>query len=241
MERRHGSLYSTIALTNSTFEPFATQFNAALYSPLVKSLTLRVTALTSLPQDDLHHLLPPIITGLTKLTTFSFVAPDGDSSPGFSLSRRLLVSLVEALPQTCTDLEIDTGAYDIPKSWTEPDLHMCDTIRLVLPRMRNVRLCLHAMCSMMFGEGTLLGIPTSNAKLFKPISLLQMDNLMVNCVRRSISTLSCLCGREGESPIRKMDNHTTSAWHSSFAASSTDERNAQAIGTFVGFRKHPRK
>jgi hypothetical protein len=96
-----------------------------------------------------------------------------------------LAPIIDALPKSCVNLELDTGGWDAsPK---EGDPHLCVSIRRVLPRMQHVRLRLRFMCSAIFGEGHLVPSERLRArsicytKEYEPISLPNMRTLLVNC------------------------------------------------------------
>ncbi|KAK3938698.1 hypothetical protein QBC46DRAFT_355646 [Diplogelasinospora grovesii] len=108
------------------------------------------------------------VAHLDKLQSFSLhVRPN---SPGFDLdiSRRAIAAIIEALPESCANLEVDTGDHDHATSLFQANhegspAHLCDTLPNLLSRMRHLRLHL------------------PDAASFHPISLPKMRTLLVNC------------------------------------------------------------
>ncbi|KAH6623173.1 hypothetical protein F5144DRAFT_471254, partial [Chaetomium tenue] len=102
----------------------------------------------------------------------------------FEISQTAIASIIESLPQTCVSLEIDTAGLDghATTSLGPIPIHLCETLRAVLPRMRHVRLSLRTMCSSLFGTGAAL--PQNNTtSSYHPITLPNMQTLLVNCKR----------------------------------------------------------
>lgn len=180
-------LYGTTVLTETNFVSFATQFNTE-YCPLIKSLTFRFGT----ESNDLQ-LFAPIIGTLCQLTTFSFYhAPEAGiirSTPSGSM----LTPLIESLPESCINLELELERHH-PLSGP-PNPHLCDALRAILPRMRHVRLQLDTVCASLLGEGGPLSIlPTNgNTQSFNPISLPNMESMVVNCLRFGGKTLMDTC------------------------------------------------
>lgn len=93
--------------------------------------------------EDLATLLP----SLANLHSFNLRVQKGDNQ--FSLPRPLLATLLSSLPPTCTSLELDTSGSDRG----EPNprtLHLCETIRDILPRLTHLRLDLSTLCPKAF-------------------------------------------------------------------------------------------
>jgi hypothetical protein len=131
-------------------------------------------------------LLPSALRILSKLSTFSLVILPIISpvSAGFPVAE--LAAIIDALPESCVNLELDTGGWDdFPK---QGDPHLCASIRRILPRMQHVRLRLRFVCSAIFGEGHLVPSDQWRARSicsteeYQPtISLPNMRTLLVNC------------------------------------------------------------
>jgi len=217
--------YGNIVLDASNFELFAEQFNLA-YAPFVKFLTLRFAPLPSTAKqaqvltEKMSHL-PLIITSLANLASFSFSIPFEDWAKWNQMNQfdtwgrnfrpevspELLISLVEALPKSCVNLEIDMGRFCLQEFSTLTSPHICDSLRRVLPRMRRVRLHLSTTCSALFEDDTPLSDSKQKAPTPKSISLPNMETLVVNCNRYSYWKLS-------DSFIGLCRNPRQSAWNS---------------------------
>jgi hypothetical protein len=188
-----------MALSYDDIDNFVT--NAASNLEL-RSVTLHLTQPTLVshePQDvetgnsQVEQALTRLagaIARLTKLRAFSLYVPPDNSGHHFDISQTALASLVESLPQSCVSLEIDTAGLDHATGFGAP-VHLCETLRAVLPRMRHARLSLRTMCSSLFGTGAAL--PQNNAASYHPIALPNMQTLLVNC-RRAWGTAPICAG-----------------------------------------------
>ncbi|KAM0711912.1 hypothetical protein Q7P35_001282 [Cladosporium inversicolor] len=140
--------------------------------------------------QQLWHLLEELATllpSLTDLHSFSLRVQKGDNQ--FSLPRPLLATFLSTLPPTCTSLELDTSGSDRG----EPNprtLHLCETLRDLLPRLEHFRLDLSTLCPQTFDLKT-------------PCP--QLKTLTISCFAGSYHT-SRLCASYPEDP-----------YHSSFA------------------------
>jgi hypothetical protein len=133
-----------------------------------------------------------LIPNFKKLKSFSLRL---EESSYRSVPRATLIELLEALPEICTNLELDTGAQDHREE--QEKAHVCEAIRGLLPHMQNVRIRIGAMCSAMFGIGN------SSSDGFKPIALPNIRSLVVSCAIFNGQQVQC-CGRQ---------DYTTSAKH----------------------------
>jgi hypothetical protein len=64
-----------------------------------------------------------------------------------SIPRATIIALLNALPASCINLELDTCGQDHRNE--DEDTHVCDVMRGLLPRMQHVRIRTGAMCSTM--------------------------------------------------------------------------------------------
>ncbi|KXX74112.1 hypothetical protein MMYC01_209467 [Madurella mycetomatis] len=156
----------------------------AASNPSIRSLSLRLTqpALTSYQTQDIETSnlqveqtllrLSDAIASLEKLQSFSLTVPPNSPAHHFDISRRAIAAIIAALTDSCVNLELDTASLDHAAGFGVP-VHLCDTLRNVLPRMRHVRLSLRTMCASLVGTG--------DAGSFTPISLPNMQMLLVNC------------------------------------------------------------
>jgi hypothetical protein len=88
------------------------------------------------------------VSSMTKLVSFSLTVTDAPTDTGFWLPRPLIASFVTRLPATCVDIEIDTNGHDF--GLPGGSVHLCDTLRGVLPRLRHLRLRLKVLCAALF-------------------------------------------------------------------------------------------
>ncbi len=158
-------LYGNVALTQNNLLRFCEHLNVERYSANVRSVTMSLQ-----PYDELKQLLQlaPLLPQLAKLRCFSFWFGKGyhDIVP-----QSTLVRLVEALPPSCANLELDTFGYDVR---AEGDAtHLCESIRRLLPRMEHVRLRVRS-CEALFT------VPSTPEQT---ISLPYLKSFIYICVR----------------------------------------------------------
>ncbi|KAK3292945.1 uncharacterized protein B0H64DRAFT_403144 [Chaetomium fimeti] len=184
----------------------------------LRSLTLRLTQTTLLshePQDvETNNLqveqtltrLAGAIAPLNRLCAFSLYVPPHNSGHHFEISQTAIASIIESLPQSCVSLEIDTAGLD--HATTGPGsgapIHLCETLRTVLPQMRYARLSLRTMCSSLFGTGAVL--PQSDASPYNPITLPNMQGLLVNCKRAWGTAPICAASAQTPAPTPAWDS-----------------------------------
>lgn len=115
----------------------------------VRTLTLHL-----LPQDGDYtgtiRQLAYIATMLPKLEGLVSFSLRAESFCHLRLPAEGIEEVINALPESCVNLEIDTGGLE--QYAYERGQHLCPAIRRVLPRMRNVRLQVSQLCSALFGE-----------------------------------------------------------------------------------------
>ncbi|EER24751.1 F-box domain containing protein [Coccidioides posadasii C735 delta SOWgp] len=172
-------LYRNVVLSDSNVSVFCGKLNAS-HGSLVRSLTVRIAPIEDAPATLLPGLLSTLVQ-LPRMTTFAFRVTR-QPVPSFSLSQDQLISLVDALPESCINLEIDTNSSDVAPN--ADGAHFCNALRRILPRMRNVRLQLKFMCSQLFGDGPPLpgNLPSDPSLPFEPVSLPNIQTLMVDCI-----------------------------------------------------------
>ncbi|KAH8651139.1 hypothetical protein BX600DRAFT_99964 [Xylariales sp. PMI_506] len=207
---------------------------------LITSMSLRVPQ--GYPGVDMDVLLgkrDPIVgipifftlaPTLKNLTTFSYTMEPHQNF----LTRHELKCIIEALPETCTNFEIDSsmeqehGVVGTPEATYH---HLCDSIRAILPRMRHVRLRLHAMCGGLFGKHVHL---EGGQKTFQPIALPRLETLVVNC-RNGPGSLTWDCEAERMYDSGGMPVLTDSPYVSAGqgAASSSFMSITNALGALV--------
>lgn len=101
----------------------------------------------------------------------------------FCIYRCDLALIVHALPISCTNVEIDTRFKDFAvKDFyvddatlyagihnRNPPMHLCTTIKAVLPRMKYIRLVLNTLCPEIFhSAGSLLNLKEISIDFISP-------------------------------------------------------------------------
>ncbi|KAI1080831.1 hypothetical protein F5B20DRAFT_96016 [Whalleya microplaca] len=196
------SLYRHVVLTNDNLELFVTTFNVRedIY---IRSLTLQLTPII-LPRYDsesittaLTHLgrsflrLNSILERLDNLQSFALCVSDQIDKFHLSLPLGCIGELLEALPRSCVNLELDTCNYelDCPIIRYDGETHFCEHLRRVLPRMHHVRLHLSSVCHALLGT-----LPESTAyepDLFSPIETPHLRSFLINCPWDQITVSFC--------------------------------------------------
>jgi len=128
----------------------------------VRSLTIFMPAIYTTEisclagANDLYKCLRLLISALKMmdaLTSFSLVAKrpyytSGGRQHPVSLNRSRLSRILDALPRTVTDLELDTKTLDLSRWTRKPPLccQLCTSIRRLLPRLQHLRLRMQFLC-----------------------------------------------------------------------------------------------
>lgn len=91
---------------------------------------------------------------MTRLSTFSmtiFHRPsDKSQCPSLTIHLPLIASIVDALPETCVNLEIATGGHD-GYTALHAGPHLCEVVARVLPRLHHLHLRVGMLCAVLFG------------------------------------------------------------------------------------------
>lgn len=179
-----------VALSSDDIDGFVA--SAASHLEL-RSLTLHLTqpTLTSHERQDVETgnlqveqaltRLAVALTRFPRLRAFSLYVPPNHTGHHFDISQTAVASIINSLPPSCVSLEIDTVGLDHATGFGAP-VHLCDTLRAVLPRMRHARLSLRTMCSSLFGTGATLPHNDTTGS-YHPIALPNMQSILVNCRR----------------------------------------------------------
>lgn len=138
-------------------------------------------------RDQLGRLVEIVGSHMVGLVTFSLRMDKYSAGgprqeyhrvqpPGAWMKSSIIARLLGALPQSCIDLELDTqGRDDDPRCHFHPKFgsaHLYDTIRILLPRLRHLRLRLGSLCPDFFSH-TANGVRSS-------ITALQLESMLVN-------------------------------------------------------------
>jgi hypothetical protein len=169
-------LYGNVALDQDSLIRFCEHFEVSKYGAYVHSLTVSLQ-----PYDDFAPTAPlvPFLFQLENLRSFSFQFRRGFYN---TVPQLALVRLVDALPISCTNLELDTFGYEAREAGEQT--HLCDSLRKILPRLQHVRLRLRT-CEALFAD------PSA------PENLVRLPNIrtfIYNCSRPPGMPLStCRC------------------------------------------------
>ncbi|KAH7356063.1 hypothetical protein BKA66DRAFT_474169 [Pyrenochaeta sp. MPI-SDFR-AT-0127] len=150
----------------------------------------------------------PLISQFDNLISFSFRL---EESAWRSIPRATIVAYLQALPNSCQHLELDTRGQD--HRGEDEQVHICDNIRSILPRLQHARLRIGAMCCAMLGDGKADGaLAEENPENrdgdenFEPVSLPNIKSLILNCgLPRGLQMQQC--GQQ---------DYTSSAKHTSW-------------------------
>lgn len=176
-------LCKAIVLTNANLSIFLNQFSSThcvLVSSLTVSLRLPKRGYKDREEAAFHALLQNLaamINKMTILSRFSF-AIDRIASPtrDCKLPSGILAALVQSLPPSCVDLELDTKGYDTLKPRS---VHLCDELRAVLPRLRTFHIRLAYVCPALFT--TSFSILEDSVSLV-PVVATFLQSAIINCV-----------------------------------------------------------
>lgn len=172
----------------------------------IRSLSVQVAqpTLTSFEPDDVERVntqleqallrLAEAIPALKTLQSFSLtVSPEGQRGYHLDISQPALAAILKALPQSCVNLDFDTDGLDHTNGFGEP-VHLCDSIRAILPRMRHVRLHLRSMCA------TLVGTISDGNNELTPVPLPELRTLLIVCKQTYANAPVCCVGVPTQTP-----------------------------------------
>lgn len=217
-------LYSHVLLTNHNLEAFGKTFNIT-HGPFVCSLTIIIDPVqppmdpaTLYPnaflEDEEHmkqygsrqskdfwsilHFSVDKIASMVTMMTFSLIVSTKPFAIGFWIPRPLITEIVQILPRTCVNLEIDSRGNDYLRPG---DAHLCDALRNILPRLRHLRLRLSTLCPAILGDGFNPSQSTRALSNYKPEAAPQLETLIVNCIPGTIfGSQAHICGTFQENP-----------------------------------------
>jgi F-box associated protein len=91
------------------------------------------------------------LQNMKNLYSFSIVVPHNEAAFGFWVPRSIIAKLVDQLPPTCINLEIDLKTLDHERPGAQ---HLCASIHRLLPQLKYLRLRLPSICPEICGNGT---------------------------------------------------------------------------------------
>ncbi|KAJ9603846.1 hypothetical protein H2200_011367 [Cladophialophora chaetospira] len=161
-------LWTDVALTDETLPRFCASDSAAFAT--VHTLTVRISLpdprlWEERPTIEAYHStiartsevrellwsslvwLPAAIMRMNQLESFSFTV-DPDPFPDFDVPTYQIRNMLDALPPTLRQLELNTSSY-----WDRentPEDHFCPSIGRLLPQLKNLRLQVGRLCEDVF-------------------------------------------------------------------------------------------
>lgn len=186
-------VYGAIALDNARFIAFTAGFNADRYARHVLSVTLRLNSnnsgvdlrIQAQPQADLARcliLFVPQLAAMRRLASFSFHATERSAIPS-----RIVVELLDCLPETCRAVEIKYIAHERFSGWSRSQhkggncegLHVCEAVRRLLPQLAHVKLHMASICAGLFGLAA------------SPVAMPNLRTMMINMSRETGIVNTC--------------------------------------------------
>lgn len=150
-------------------------------SSLTRSLTLYINRPPGTPggffcdsHDSFFQLAVTVIPCMHNLRSFSLASHHLDQV--CFIQTPIISSILRRLPPSCTSLELALGSSDnISYDHNGPKPHLCEDLRPLLPRMRDVHIDISCLCDAMFGTW-------GSDNCFHPIALPNLQRLHVPCV-----------------------------------------------------------
>ncbi|KAI0882618.1 uncharacterized protein GGS22DRAFT_169895 [Annulohypoxylon maeteangense] len=210
-------LYRHIVLNTDNVELFASRFNLQ-HASYVRSLTLRPTQPT-LSSYDLSSIiaanaelgrrllrLEPLLGSLDRLLSFSLHVPAiVPERCRFKISARSIIGLVNSIPQSCVNIEIDSGGYDRNIIAGGEEAHVCECLRLLLPRMNHVRIHLSLVCPALVG---VMATPYQyEMDSLTPAKFPHLRSFLINCSEKNTSNSICLPAKTKDTPLYRHSIH----------------------------------
>lgn len=157
-------LYQDLVLAGSDqMERFLDSHNSPAVRSITRSLTLYLkedgnpsSELQARVDNTVCRVAREVIPEIPALKSFSLTTNRRDFKLG--ILRATISTVLEALPQSCVNLELDTEGKDENSFYLayhgrdrrEGVAHLCHELRCMLPRMHNVRIDLKSMCHAIF-------------------------------------------------------------------------------------------
>lgn len=103
------------------------------------------------PDSGLDANIPSIIPILKRMDNLVSGSLWLKARSTVFLERNTIADIVDALPASCTALEIDTLGLD--EHEVEGRTHLCDSLRRVMPQMYHVKIHVASVCPALLGTG----------------------------------------------------------------------------------------
>ncbi|KAI1656087.1 hypothetical protein F4813DRAFT_397761 [Daldinia decipiens] len=177
-------LYKHIALTPKIFSKW-TKPPSDLNDAVISTFTLHIN-LVGGPDDErlaflqLHDdllKLPSRLAKMANLKSFSLTTSYG-AFANLCAPRRLVAPIIDHLPPTCICLEIDIMSTSYENFPDDSQVHLCPSIRRVLPQLQFLRLNFPELCPEAFGYGFTTQ-PSTDKESFRPIQILRLEQCLI--------------------------------------------------------------
>ena len=205
-----GLLWRDIVLTNQQINEFAKCNGRLAHSTLSLSLRIDSTCyrldFSRIPAVDMDieaaseateklwtalRRLPQQLSRMHQLTTFSLkvqAQTSGAAAKGFVLRSEDIVSVIQGLPRTVKNLELDTHSYD-RTSQDSSEHHICSAIGSRLSKLRHLRVRLARMCSELLEASTQLRPSPESGKGRTPAL-----DIVINTIDYQNESRATICG-----------------------------------------------
>ncbi|KAI1458653.1 hypothetical protein F4805DRAFT_474175 [Annulohypoxylon moriforme] len=178
-------LYKHLVLTLGTLSTFV-RCPTRSGDALIETLTLRINLVRSAETEDaIRRLesdlceLATRVGGMGNLRVFSLFAPSKLPSNRWVASRSI-AAVLGSLPRNCANLELDIRYLCRPGIVDEEEnVHLCTSIRGVIPRLRSLRLSLSKLCPEAFGFGFDPRGQLGPARRFEPVKAPRLERCIV--------------------------------------------------------------
>ncbi|KAI1439472.1 hypothetical protein F5Y02DRAFT_405679 [Annulohypoxylon stygium] len=178
---------------------------------LVETLTLRINPGRYERPDDVLQMesdlfeLASRVKDMTNLQVFSFFMGVKNTSAGgtWITNPVSIAAILDSLPQSCAALELDFRYTRRPFDYGSlEDMHLCPSIRKIIPRIRFLRLNLPCICPEAFGSGFDPSTPLDPPNGFKPVEAPHLEECLVKVADPRYTLIfdySWVCRYQGES------------------------------------------
>lgn len=197
-------LCDAIALNESNLDLFLDRFPLASCR-LVRSLTVSMGWIKPVNGYGMSHVKSfrrrlrrfALTTGtMINLSTFSLRVRQSKYYGGLHFPRPILAAMVQNLPPSCVNLEIDTRGCDSAGSGSS---HLCDQLRHVLPRLRSLRLRLVHVCPAIFATGFTVDGMIEDQSAFQSVVAPSLKSAVINC--SVVEGTARICGSDLDAQI----------------------------------------
>ncbi|KAI1207553.1 uncharacterized protein F4807DRAFT_181981 [Annulohypoxylon truncatum] len=178
-------LYNHLVLTVDTLSSFV-RCSSKSRDALVETLTLRVNPARSAETEDaIRQLrsdlreLAPRVGNMVNLRVFSLYAPSKLPSSRW-VPDASIAAVLDSLPRSCVGLELSARYLRHPGSVEEDEgVHLCASIRKILPRLRFLRLNLSRLCPEAFGIGFDPAKQPDPPEAFEPVAAPHLEQCLI--------------------------------------------------------------